>query len=430
MNPAETAADTAHQDGTHEDGLVVLLVALSLTALIGIAGMATDIGIIEVRAREAQNASDAAALAAGYQIYAGSTETAATTVARQVVAADGFSSDKLTLSYLDADGNATSDPSTVSQVQASVGDNVAAVFTKVLRMVSSSVTRRATAHVMSASACALCLLGSSGTDLSIVGNATIDISMADGQGKAAGVTVDSNSSSAIAMTGAANLTAPTINVVGDISRGANTSVDGTVHTGASAAPDPFSAIPPPTVTTNYGNVTASGNQSIGPGIYGNITVSGNATLSLGAGTYVITGSLSVGGGGSLTGNGVTLYLACASYPTPCSSGGQAGGSISLGGNGTFSLAGPTSGNYQGLTVFADRNNTSSSSIAGNGSDSFTGSMYARSAAVTITGNGSAVPIDSLIVARQATLTGNGGINLTFNRSLNYQSVTGPPVLSQ
>ena len=71
-----------------------------------------------------------------------------------------------------------------------------------------------------------------------------------------------------------------------------------------------------------------------------------------AGTYVVTGSISVSG--TLLGTtGVTVFLACTTYPTACSSG-SSGAQFTV--NGTMTLSPPTTGTYTGLTVFADRNN--------------------------------------------------------------------------
>src|ERR1019366_1615640 len=98
---------------------------------------------------------------------------------------------------------------------------------------------------------------------------------------------------------------------------------------------------------------------------GSISASGNGDLTLNPGTYIITGSLSLTGNGNLIANGVTLYFACAAYPSPCSTG-QSGANFTLTGNGSMTLSAPTSGVFQGLSIFADRNNTANDALTGNG----------------------------------------------------------------
>ena len=81
--------------------------------------------------------------------------------------------------------------------------------------------------------------------------------------------------------------------------------------------------------------------TINPGVYSQITVSGNASLTLVSGIYIIAGGgLSVSGNANVTGTGVMIYntkVATGTY-----------GSITLSGNGTIKLTGPTTGAYSGI----------------------------------------------------------------------------------
>src|SRR5690349_16888925 len=60
-----------------ERGAVAIVVALLMIALIGCAALVVDLGLARDARREAQNASDAAALAAGNRVVAGGSWTAA-----------------------------------------------------------------------------------------------------------------------------------------------------------------------------------------------------------------------------------------------------------------------------------------------------------------------------------------------------------------
>ena len=132
---------------------------------------------------------------------------------------------------------------------------------------------------------------------------------------------------------------------------------------------------PTTVRANVsiGGVTA---RTIQPGIYTTISAGGTSRLTLAPGTYIIKGSLTVSGVASITGTGVTLYLACTNYPNPCAAR-QSGATLNLGGGGSISISGPTSGAFQGVTVFADRNNRSTTKLSGIGSGPG-GTIYLRS----------------------------------------------------
>src|SRR5262249_31640445 len=124
--------------------------------------------------------------------------------------------------------------------------------------------------------------------------------------------------------------------------------------------------------------------TIQPGIYSAIEASGNAKLTLAAGTYVVKKWMKIGQQASITGTGVTIYLACQSYPNPCTPSDQ-GAVIELPGTGTLSMSAPTTGAYKGVTVFADRNNTATSKVSGQGS-SFGGTLYLKSGRLQLTGN--------------------------------------------
>lgn len=174
----------------------------------------------------------------------------------------------------------------------------------------------------------------------------------------------------------------------------------------------------PTAVDPDVNLSGSKSASITPGIYQNISAQGQASLTMAPGTYIITHSMSFSGSGSLTANGVTLYFACAAYPSPCSSG-QSGASFSITGNGTTSITPPASGPFQGLAIFADRNNATSSSLNGNGGTLLTGTVYTKGEALTLTGNGSQTStLNSMVIANTATTSGNGNLTISFNTAQN------------
>ena len=225
------------------------------------------------------------------------------------------------------------------------------------------------------------------------------------------VAVDSASHPAVSLTGNANIAAPSVGVVGTVSLSGNGKISN-LKTGI-ACSDPLAGVSPPSIPrpNQIPSVSVSGNgsQTISPGVYQTISIAGNGRLTLNPGQYVILGQFSATGNGQVAGSGISLYLACSSYPTPCTPGTK-GAALSLTGNGTFHLTGPPTGCLS-LPIFSDRNKSSTISITGNGSDSLGGVVYAPSGAVVLSGNGSFVVPARMIVGTM-TLTGNG--NVTVN----------------
>ncbi|PBC67648.1 hypothetical protein BX265_8272 [Streptomyces sp. TLI_235] len=145
-------------------------------------------------------------------------------------------------------------------------------------------------------------------------------------------------------------------------------------TNQSAGTDPYAALAqcpaaaacPTTPATPYPSINhvVSGTQTINPGVYTNITNLAG-TLALNPGTYVLTGGMTISGG-KLTGTGVTIYLACPTYPTACAAS-TSGASFADQTGGKTTLSAPTTGAFAGFSLIADRNNTAAVTVSGSGS---------------------------------------------------------------
>ncbi|MEW1912990.1 hypothetical protein AB0442_31945 [Kitasatospora sp. NPDC085895] len=145
-------------------------------------------------------------------------------------------------------------------------------------------------------------------------------------------------------------------------------------TNQSAATDPYAALAqcpaaaacPTTPAAPYPSINhlVSGTQTINPGVYTNITNLAG-TLALNPGTYVVTGGITISSG-KLTGTGVTIYLACPTYPTACAAS-TSGASFTDQTGGKTTLSAPTTGAFTGFSLIADRNNTATVTVSGNGS---------------------------------------------------------------
>ena len=205
------------------------------------------------------------------------------------------------------------------------------------------------------------------------------------------VFVDSNSASAIQLSGNAQLTASTILDAGGYQRSGNAAFHPTPTTASATVADPFAGVPTPALGTTQGAITLSGNQTktLNPGTFSQINVSGNAKLTLNSGTYVLTGGLTVSGNATITGSGVLIY--------------NAGGAISLSGNGLVKLTAPASGRYAGIGIFQARNNSTALTITGNAMLGTNGVLYAPAAALVLSDNAN---LSAPLIVDTLALSGN------------------------
>ena len=218
------------------------------------------------------------------------------------------------------------------------------------------------------------------------------------------------------VSGNAHAAATWFSVVGSASVG--TAVNHTVTTGADPLSDPLAALAAPDQSTmiiqRTSALTYSANaaHTLSPGIYrGGITLSGNSTTTLQPGIYVMQGGLSVSGNAKLTGTSVLIYNTYTDA-NPM-------GAMSVAGNGAINLSAATSGTYQGIVFFQDRNSDLGVSITGNGSTQVGGIFYAPAATVSISGNGSSTSnvLGGGILANKIAVSGNSSFTIDGGSNL-------------
>jgi hypothetical protein len=94
------------------------------------------------------------------------------------------------------------------------------------------------------------------------------------------------------------------------------------------------------------------------------------------------------------------------------------------GGATASISSPTSGSWQGVSVFFDRANTGTMTLTGSSASSFSGSIYLKSGGTTLTGSSGVFTLNSLIVTSTLTKTGNSGIDVSFDPDQNFPGLDG------
>lgn len=242
----------------------------------------------------------------------------------------------------------------------------------------------------------------------------------------------------------------TISIVGGYQQAATGQFSPTPTTGAASVPDPLVSLPVPLPCTAPGalpapdcalgnqtsvNVSGSADVTLSPGVYSSIKSSSTGTITMQPGIYVITSTLTLNkspapGKTSLVAPGVLLYFACNAYPTPCAPPGATGADFSMTGGATVSISSPTSGSWQGVSLFFDRTNTGTLKLTGSSASSVSGSIYLKSGGTTLTGSSGVFTLDSLIVTSTLTKTGDSGISVSFDPGHNFPGLDGQVHLTE
>jgi len=400
------------------------MVTLSLTVILGMLGLAVDLGWAYFRQQAAQAAADAAAVAA---VRAAATSApsgltcagavwcgAATNCPATAPASPSTSFDNACM-LASANGFTTSGIDTVS-VQAGTSSPVptvsgpAAAYWAVVRVKEAlpalfgaafargglSPGAIATAGAIAGAGNGSCVyvLDPSGADAFQAGNgAAVQV--------ACGVYVDSNNSTAaMLVTGGASVQATAIDVVGAFvkNNGGTTSV--TPTTGAVSAVDPFESLPSPTPagSCQSGDFTAyqATAYTPAPGTYCGFSLGNDMALEMSPGTYIVNGgTFSIQGGSTVTSSGgVLIYL-------------TGGATVNIANGANVTLSAQASGAYQGVLFYQDRSIASpgASTFAGGANMNLTGSLYFPHATVDVNNGATAAGTTMAIVADMVNFQG-------------------------
>lgn len=160
--------------------------------------------------------------------------------------------------------------------------------------------------------------------------------------------------------------------------------------------DPLADVIPPPYTLCL-SVPNGKTYTLSPGTYCDKTLSGNITLD--PGVYIMRGTtIKPGGNGSLTGQGVTIFL-------------MEGAQIYINANEKVTLSPPNSGPYAGITIFQDHGNTSALTLNGGANSAVSGFIYAPDAPISYAGNSDmSAQGDCLrLVGKTVEMTGNSSV---------------------
>ncbi len=298
-----------------EEGITTIMVALSLTVLLGFVGLATDVGLMLRQRRIAQTIADSAAIAAVTESLIEGNPSSVTsgmwTAASHDAAMNGFapgasngaanSSNGLTLTLT---LNPTlSGSATTGAVQAVVSFNAPTVFMNVLGIHSMNIGAKAVASdQLDADGCFNVQNGEGLADPAATMGGSSELF-----GQNCGVTINGN----LNMGGHSNINAKFVVASGTITNGGSSSITGPESQNGPPTPDPLPKLQQtanrPTINTGAKTCTAPA----GTGMSCLYNTDLKNTLQSNT-MYVFDSNYNGGGGpsisGSVTGSNVTIYL--------------------------------------------------------------------------------------------------------------------------
>ncbi len=380
-------------------GAYTVATALSLPALVGVLGLGAEASMNYMKHAALQTAADSAAFSAANALAGGAGDLSleANGVAGTYGFVNGRDTVVVTVNNPPASGAYTGDAKAV-EVRINLAEP--RFFTRIFSAQSVLVAARAVAIAAKAgSGCVLALNKTASGAVS--GKGTTNIAL-----NGCSLIANSSNASAISMVGNSALSAASVSTVGGVS-GADhiTTTDG-LRTGARAVADPYSRLTVPAYSgCTQTNFTGKGKQTIGPGVYcGGMKINAGANLTLDPGVYIIDGgSFSVNGNATVTGDGVTLVLT--------SSSGSGYATATINGGATINLTAPTSGQMEGIALYADRNAPSGTALKLNGgsTQNFEGAIYAPTGEIMYAGGAMNNNTCLQLVADTITFTGNSGL---------------------
>ena len=368
-----------------ESGSVLVIAALSMTALLGFVAMATDVGLLFRSRRNVQIAADAAAIAGAVDyLYNGSSSSA---IAAGKAASssngitDGTSGAVVSISIPPADGpNAGS----AGFIEVIVSRPSKTIFMGMFGLTTMTVKARAVAGTPTNGQACIWIMATSGTAFDLQGKYDIEA-------PGCGIYVNSPSANALNVTGnGGTLNAKFLDVVGS-----STSVHATSPTAPSlnAAPrkSPWGNLPGPTeanggcttidktTTTITGNVSGSA-----PGLNNGICYQKAVTLNgatLGPGVYMFENGVTISGTVTVNSGTIDIY----------------GGTFNQPSNTIVNITAPTSGSYNGIAIMQPSNNTHNLQVQfGSNNQTLDGYIYAPGAEVFLQDNGGGVTATGVV----------------------------------
>jgi hypothetical protein len=387
----------------NKDGATAIVVGLVLTGFVGFLGLGSEAGMWYYTHRNMQSAADSAALSAASALLAGgaanyTTEAKATTA--QYGFADGTAKVTVAVNQPPKSGNYTANANAVEVV---IAQPQTGLFSSLFMAKGPTISARAVAvQGNPGTGCVLAL--DTKASAATFGNGTTNVNLV-----ACSLYVNSNSSSALDIVGSATISAYSASIVGNLADSGNASITTThgLTTGATPITDPYATVPvPPPNGCDHTNFSAKkAGSAMSPGTYcGGITLNANTAATMAPGTYIVDGgSVSIAGGATLSGSGVTIVLTNSSGSNPAT--------MSINGGANVDLSAPTTGSLAGMAIMQDQNGTqgTNNSLAGGTTQNIQGVIYFPKETVKFAGGTQTGSGCTQIVSDEIDFLGNANL---------------------
>ncbi len=181
-------------------------------------------------------------------------------------------------------------------------------------------------------------------------------------------------------------------------------ISGGIHGGANqrAYPPPAWMLPAISCSTD---ASVSGS-SMSPGNWSGTFPPGGVT-TLDPGTYCINGDFRLNAHDTLSGSGVTIYMAS--------------GGLTWNGGAEVNLSAPASGDLAGMLIFAPMTNTNTMRFNGNAATTLTGTILMPAAPLIYNGTGNLQPSHIQLIAYTIELTGTNDSHIIYQDTENWDS---------
>lgn len=418
-----------------EKGQALVLVALSLTLLMGAMALAIDVGFVRFEQRQLQKAADSAAIAAGLELgncnYAVCTnmKTAAATALKE----DGITAATITPTTNQCTVSASSglavtinvapcvlgasDPNNgnIHMVEVVLTQPQRTFFGAIIGVRTMNLVARAEAgdaYVNTGMSGGNCIYTNGLLFNSSNGNFTLNSCGVYDKGNLQTNSGDSVTASTFLYYGSWSPNNCNSSCTWNIG-GTNTGPP--AHTTTQQS-DPLASLTPPTqpATSTTNTQTPNSGATLQPGYYPNgFNLNSNVSVTLSPGVYYMGGSINVNSGATLAGTGVTLYFAS--------------GSLQPNSGSVVQITAPTS-NTSGcgctnanMAVWESSSNSTGMYLDAGSQSYYNGVIYLPDAGLTLnSGSGNTINSGSTATALDVqNITVNSGINFVINGSGGY-----------